>query len=128
LSGNREEELKMALSNDSFQPKPTAPPIKKSRKKRVGKIIEKKVDSPRKIVDDSVVQNGNEIKIEGDTYYWALYCGDPEIILTNYGGTHFYLHGDEHTRKIDNTLLIVKKRIGSRAEMIERIKKKNKEN
>lgn len=118
----------MALSNNSFQPKPAAP-IKKPRKKRViAQVKEKKVDKSVVKHDDSTLTKENEIKIEGDTYYWALYCGDPEIVLTTHSGTHFYLHGDEYTRKIDNTLLIVKKRIGSRAEMIERIKKKNREN
>lgn len=118
----------MALSNSSSPPKPAAP-IKKLRKKRVAaQVKEKKVDKSRMNCDNSASIKENEIKIEGDTYYWALYCGDPEIVLTTHSGTHFYLHGDEYTRKIDNTLLIVKKRIGSRAEMIKRIEKRNKEN
>lgn len=118
----------MALSNGSSTSKPAAP-IKKPRKKHVvARVKEKKVDKSGVNCDNTASTKENEIKIEGDTYYWALYCGDPEIVLTTHSGTHFYLHGDEHTRKIDNTLLIVKKRIGSRAEMIERIKKKNKEN
>ncbi len=121
----------MALSNSSFSPKPAAPPVKKPRKKRVAaQQSKKKIDNVAAICNSSGKDEPVEVKIEieKDTYYWALYCGEPEIILTNHNGAYFYMHGDEYSRKVDNTLLEVKKKIGSRAEMIKRIEKRNKEN
>lgn len=41
-----------------------------------------------------------------NTYYWANFYGEKEIVLTTASGKHFYLHGDEYTRKIENITLV----------------------
>ena len=46
-----------------------------------------------------------------NTYYWALYYGEPEIVLTSKSGQTFYIHGDEFARKTDNVGVEFRKKI-----------------
>ena len=55
-----------------------------------------------------------------DTWYFALFYDEPEVILTNHDAKFFYIHGDQYVRGIDK--VVIKKEIASRAEALKKIK------
>lgn len=88
----------------------------KARKRRattVKKLRTLKVagKSPERII----AQNGEPIIPEPNTYYWALFYGEKEIVLTApHNANYFYLHGDEYMRKVDSAGVQLVKKIWTR--------------
>ncbi len=72
-------------------------PKKKKGKEKKKKTVEREVEE---FLSNPVAE---ELKIKPNTYYWANFWGNEEIVLTNDNGKFFYTHGNDmafHTESI----------------------------
>jgi hypothetical protein len=93
--------------------KPTPTP-KKERKARADKGVKRGKNilnsnnsfGPSEV--DNNQNNATSLVIVPDSYYIVDFCGQRELVLTNYNGKGFYIYGDEFCRTIDRATFIKK--------------------
>lgn len=88
---------------------------KTRRKASVKKPRAPKVIAPKPAPTVKNAGIAQPITPEPNTYYWALFYGEKEIVLTApHNAGYFYLHGDEYMRKVDSPGVQLVKKIWTR--------------